>query len=319
MKVENRWESPEYLHQGHGFCPGCGFIVAFRHILKEMGADTILAVTAGCLGTNSGMLPASPIKVPAYNTPFASAAAAGTGIRAALTAQGNDHTQVLAIGGDGGTFDIGLQALSAAAERNEDFIYLCYDNEAYMNTGVQRSSATPFGALTTTTPKGDSATPFGALTTTTPKGDTKDRPKKNLAAIMEAHGIPYIATASAAYPEDLLAKIRTAKNIRGMRFLYILSPCPPGWGFSAELSIKLARMAVQAKIFPLYEIFDGERIVLNLEPPSVPLKDYIDTQGRFQYFSEEEIQKMQAEVDRNYEKFKTRVTQEKPAGQPGIV
>jgi pyruvate ferredoxin oxidoreductase beta subunit/2-oxoisovalerate ferredoxin oxidoreductase beta subunit len=291
MKVENRWESPEYLHQGHGFCPGCGFIVAFRHILKEMGADTILAVTAGCLGTNSGMFPSSPIKVPAYNTPFASAAAAGTGIRAALKAQGNDHTQVMAIGGDGGTFDIGLQALSAAAERNEDFIYLCYDNEAYMNTGVQRSSATP----------------FGALTTTTPKGDTKDKPKKNLAAIMEAHGIPYIATASAAYPEDLLAKIRTAKNIRGMRFLYILSPCPPGWGFSAELSIKLARMAVQSKIFPLYEVFDGERIVLNMEPPPIPLKDYIHTQGRFQYFSEEEIQTMQAEVDRNWKKFKARV------------
>jgi len=292
MKLENHWESPEYIHQGHGFCPGCGFIVAFRHILKEMGADTILAVTAGCLGTNSGMFPTSPINVPSYNTPFASAAAAGTGIRAALTAQGNDHTQVMAIGGDGGTFDIGLQALSAAAERNEDFIYLCYDNEAYMNTGVQRSSATP----------------LGALTTTTPKGDTKDRPKKNMAAIMEAHAIPYIATASAAYPDDLLAKIRTAKNIRGMRFLYILSPCPPGWGFSAELSIKLARMAVQTKLFPLYEIFDGERIVLNLEPPPIPLKDYIHTQERFQYFSEEEIQKMQAEVDRNWKKFKARVT-----------
>ena len=292
MKMENQWESPEYIDQGHGFCPGCGFVVAFRHILKEMGADTILAVTAGCLGTNSGMYPASPINVPAYNTPFASAAAAGTGIRAALRAQGNEHTQVMAIGGDGGTFDIGLQALSAAAERNEDFIYLCYDNEAYMNTGVQRSSATP----------------LGALTTTTPKGDTKDRPKKNMAAIMEAHGIPYIATASAAYPDDLLAKIRTAKNIRGMRFLYILSPCPPGWGFSAELSIKLARMAVQAKIFPLYEIFDGEKIVLNMEPPPIPLKDYIHTQDRFQYFSEEEIQKMQTEVDRHWKKFKARVT-----------
>jgi pyruvate/2-oxoacid:ferredoxin oxidoreductase beta subunit len=160
-----------------------------------------------------------------------------------------------------------------------------------MNTGVQRSSATP----------------FGALTTTTPKGDTKDRPKKNLTAIMEAHRIPYIATASAAYPDDLLAKIRTAKNIRGMRFLYILSPCPPGWGFSAELSIKLARMAVQAKIFPLYEVFDGEKIVLNMEPPPIPLKDYIHTQGRFQYSSDQEIQKMQAEVDRNWKRFKARV------------
>jgi pyruvate ferredoxin oxidoreductase beta subunit/2-oxoisovalerate ferredoxin oxidoreductase beta subunit len=290
--MEDRWESPEYLHQGHGFCPGCGFIVAFRHILKEMGEDTILAVTAGCLGTNSGMFPTSPIKVPAYNTPFASAAAAGTGIRAALNAQGNDHTQVMAIGGDGGTFDIGLQALSAAAERNEDFIYLCYDNEAYMNTGVQRSSATP----------------LGALTTTTPKGDTKDRPKKNLAAIMEAHRIPYIATASAAYPEDLLTKVRRAKNIRGLRFLYILAPCPPGWDFSAQLTIKLARLAVQARVFPLYEVIDGERLVLNVEPPHIPLKEYLRTQGRFQYFSDEEIQKMQKQVDRTWQEFKGRVT-----------
>jgi pyruvate ferredoxin oxidoreductase beta subunit/2-oxoisovalerate ferredoxin oxidoreductase beta subunit len=292
MSVEERWESREYLHQGHGFCPGCGFIVAFRHILKEMGEDTILAITAGCLGTNSGLFPTSPIKVPAYNTPFASAAAAGTGIRAALKAQGNDHTQVMAVGGDGGTFDIGLQALSAAAERNEDFIYLCYDNEAYMNTGVQRSSATP----------------FGALTTTTPKGDTKDRPKKNLVAIMEAHRIPYIATASAAYPEDLLSKVRRARDIRGTRFLYILSPCPPGWEFSAQMSIKLARLAVRAKVFPLYEVFDGKRIVLNLEPHSIPVKEYIRSQGRFKYVSDEEIEEMQREVEINWRELKARIT-----------
>ncbi len=290
MKMENLWESPEHLHQGHGFCPGCGFVIAFRHILKEMGEDTIVAITAGCLGTNSGVFPTSPIKVAAYNTPFATAGAAGTGIRAALNAQGNRTTQVLALGGDGGTFDIGLQALSAAAERNEDFIYICYDNEAYMNTGVQRSSATP----------------LGAATTTTPKGATKDQPKKNIAAIMAAHAIPYLATASAAYPEDLLAKVRKAKETKGMRFLYILSPCPPGWGHSAQISIKLARMAVQARVFPLYEVFDGGNPILNVEPDPIPLKEYIRLQGRFQYFSDDRIEEMQARVNRNWKEFTAR-------------
>lgn len=288
MKMENLWESPEYLHQGHGFCPGCGFVIAFRHILKEMGADTIVAITAGCFGTNSGVFPTSPVKVAAYNTPFATAGAAGTGIRAALNAQGNKTTQVLAVGGDGGTFDIGLQALSGAAERNEDFIYICYDNEAYMNTGVQRSSATP----------------IGAVTTTTPKGAVKDQPKKDIAAIMAAHAIPYLATASAAYPEDLLAKVRKAKETKGMRFLYILSPCPPGWGTSAQLSIKLARMAVQARVFPLYEIFNGGNPILNVEPDPIPVKEYIRLQGRFQYFADDRIEEMQARVNRNWKKFK---------------
>jgi len=287
------WDSKEYLHQGHGFCPGCGFVVAFRHILKEMGDDTILAITAGCLGTNSGLFPTSPIKLPTYNTPFASAAAAGTGIRAGLSAQGNTHTQVMAVGGDGGTFDIGLQALSAAAERNEDFIYLCYDNEAYMNTGVQRSSATP----------------LGAWTTTTPKGGTKDRPKKNLVAIMEAHSIPYLATASPAYPEDLLAKVCKAKEIRGMRFLYVLSPCPPGWGYSAQLSIKLARLAVQARLFPLYEVFEGRRLELNVDPDPVSLMEYLRMQDRFRYFSDEEIAEMQSVVERNWQELKARASE----------
>ena len=297
MKIDGLWESEEHLHQGHGFCPGCGVAVAFRHILKGMGKDTILAITAGCIGTNSGIFPTSPIRVPAYNTPFATAAAAGTGIRAGLTARGNDHTQVLAVGGDGGTFDIGLQALSAAAERNEDFIYLCYDNEAYMNTGVQRSSATP----------------YGAWTTTTPEGGAKDKPKKNLMAIMEAHGLPYLATATPAYPEDLLAKVRRAKEVRGLRFLYVLTPCPPGWGFSADRSIKLARMAVQAKVFPLYEVFNGRRLLLNVDPDPLPVGEYLRAQGRFRYFSDAQMAEMQTAVDRNWLELKARASIPKKA------
>ncbi len=159
-----------------------------------------------------------------------------------------------------------------------------------MNTGVQRSSATP----------------SGSWTTTTPKGDTKDTPKKDLTAIMIAHNIPYVATASPAYPEDLLAKVRKAKEIKGMRFFHVLSPCPPGWGFSAQLCIKMARLSVQARVFPLYEVFNGRKYVLDVEPDQMPLKEYIRMQGRFQYLSDEDIQEMQREVDRHWEELKDR-------------
>jgi len=282
-KIKEDWrESPEYLHPGHAFCAGCGFVIAFRHILKVLGADTSVAITAGCLGTNSGFYPASPIKVAGYNTPFASVAAAATGIRAALDARGNKSTQVLAVGGDGGTFDIGLQALSAAAERNEDIIYFCYDNEGYMNTGVQRSSATPPGAWTTTTPTG------------------KIERKKNLTAIMTAHRIPYLATATPAYPEDFLAKVRKARDMRGLRFLHVLCPCPPGWGSQPHLTLKLARLAVQSRIFPLYEIHDGGETIINIQPDKISLQEYLSAQSRFRTMSNEYLEQMQKEVDYNW-------------------
>ncbi|MBL7175850.1 MAG: pyruvate synthase subunit beta [Desulfobacteraceae bacterium] len=284
--IKDRWESSEYLHPGHAFCAGCGFVIAFRHILKVLGEDTIVSITAGCLGTNSGFYPTSPIKVAGYNTPFASVAAAATGIRAALDARGNTSTQVIAVGGDGGTYDIGLQALSAAAERNENFIYLCYDNEGYMNTGVQRSSATPPGAWTTTTPAG------------------KTKRKKNLPAIMMAHRIPYLATTTPAYPEDFLAKIHTAKDMRGLRFLQLLSPCPPGWGIPTESTLKLARLAVQSRVFPLYEVYDGEKIVISMEPVKISIKDYLSLQTRFRTLPDAGIEQMQEEVDFNWGRLK---------------
>ncbi|MBW2623944.1 MAG: pyruvate synthase subunit beta [Deltaproteobacteria bacterium] len=281
-------ESPEFLHPGHAFCAGCGFIIAFRHILKVLGKDTILSITAGCLGTNSGFFPNSPIKVAGYNTPFASVAAAATGIRAALDARNNTSTHVIAVAGDGGTYDIGFQALSAAAERNENFIYCCYDNEGYMNTGVQRSSATPPGAWTTTTPTG------------------KTGQKKNLPAIMMAHRIPYLATATPAYPEDFLSKVRKAAQVKGFRFLQVLSPCPPGWGIPSHDTLKFARLAVQTGVFPLYEIYDGKKIVINLEPEKVPIKDYLRVQTRFRFITDGEIEDMQQAVDYNWSELKAR-------------
>jgi pyruvate/2-oxoacid:ferredoxin oxidoreductase beta subunit len=290
------WHEPGLLDRGHAFCAGCGGVLALRHVLRALGEDTIAVITAGCVGTNSGIFPSSPIRVACYNTTFPSAASAASGVRAALAARGNCHTQVLAVGGDGGTFDIGLQALSAAAERNEDFVFMCYDNEAYMNTGIQRSSATP----------------QGAWTTTTPLGDLKDQPKKNLTRIIAAHGIPYVATASVGYPEDLIAKARRAAGLKGLRFLHVLSPCPPGWGFSPQYTIRLARLAVQTRIFPLFEVFNGERTVLSLNPEPVPIVEYLSMQSRFQYMSAEDIQQVQRAVDRAWQRLTGEVERSAP-------
>jgi pyruvate/2-oxoacid:ferredoxin oxidoreductase beta subunit len=282
----------EFLDSGHGACPGCAMPVILRHVFHLLGKDTVAVVTAGCFGTISGIWPNSPIKLAAYNTPFASAAAAASGIRASLDMQGKPHTQVLAVAGDGGTFDIGIQALSGAAERNDDFIYVCYDNEAYMNTGIQRSSATP----------------WGAWTTTTPPANLKNQPKKDIVQILAAHRIPYAATASIAYPEDFSAKINKAKSIRGLKFIYAFSPCPVGWRFPSEQTIRLARLAVQTKLFPLYEVENGDRYILNLEPEGLPVGDYLKPQGRFAYLREGDLERIQENVDREWKRLMARMT-----------
>jgi pyruvate/2-oxoacid:ferredoxin oxidoreductase beta subunit len=187
-------------------------------------------------------------------------------VKAAKRLQGKDTT-VVAWAGDGGTFDIGLQALSGAAERNEDILFVCYDNEAYMNTGIQRSSATP----------------QGAWTTTTPEERPEPRPKKDIMGILAAHRIPYAATATAAYPEDLIAKVRAAVAMRGgMRFLHVLAACPPGWRMDADRAIEAMRRAVQSRVFPLYEVRDGRRYTITHWPEEHrPVEEYLSLQGRF--------------------------------------
>lgn len=281
----------EYLHSGHGGCPGCGMPIVMRHAFQVLGERTIAVITAGCFGTISGGFPASPIKLATYNTPFASTGAAASGVRAALDIKGDTQTTVLAVAGDGGTFDIGIQALSAAAERNDDFIYLCYDNEAYMNTGIQRSSATP----------------WGAWTTTTPASNLKSQPKKDIVQIMVAHRVPYVATVSIAYPEDFIRKIKKAKETRGFKFIYAFSPCPVGWRFSSELTIRIARLAVQTKIFPLYEVEEGERYILNEDPEGVPVDGYLKLQGRFGYLREGDMERIQENVNREWKRLMSRV------------
>jgi pyruvate/2-oxoacid:ferredoxin oxidoreductase beta subunit len=275
----------ELLDSGHLACPGCGASLAMRMVLKELGDRTIVVLPACCWSIIAGPYPQSSLHVPLYHTAFETAGAVASGVRAGLDVRGDTDTLVMAWAGDGGTFDIGLQALSGAAERNENFLYVTYDNEAYMNTGIQRSSATP----------------WGAWTTTTPADHPQSTKKKDILSIIAAHRVPYAATASTAYPEDLLLKVRKARSLTGTRFLHILSPCPPGWKYSDERTVELARMAVQSRIFPLMEVDDGVRWRFTLDSPGDPVEPYIRAQGRFRHLTADDIDRIQGEVDARYE------------------
>jgi pyruvate ferredoxin oxidoreductase beta subunit/2-oxoisovalerate ferredoxin oxidoreductase beta subunit len=261
----------EIAASGHLGCGGCGATLSMRLVLKALGRKTVLVVPACCWSVIDGPAPYSCAGVPLMHTPFATAAAAASGVRAALDLKGETDTTVVAWAGDGGTFDIGIQALSAAAERNENIIYVCYDNEAYMNTGVQRSSATP----------------FGAWTTTTPAKRPKEQSKKDILGILAAHGIPYAATATVAYPDDFLAKFEKAREIRGTRFMHLLSPCPPGWKIPSERAIEYARLAVASHVFPLVEVEDGREWRITVDPPAQPLETYLNGQGRFRQIADD--------------------------------
>lgn len=278
----------EFMSPGHLACQGCGASLAMRLALKGLGQRTIVCIPACCWAVIDGPFPHSSLDIPIYHCAFETAASSASGVRAGLEMVGDTETTVLAWAGDGGTFDIGLQSLSGAAERNDDIIYTCYDNEAYMNTGIQRSSATPVGAWTTTTPV---------------KHYKKER-KKDIIGIMAAHGVPYIATASVAYPEDMVKKFKKAREIKGTRFIHVLAPCPAGWKSRPEDSIKLARLAVQTGYFPLFEIENGEKWTLNLKVKErKPIAEYLKLQGRFRHLKEEEIAMIQKEVDERWAKI----------------
>ena len=272
----------EFLYPGHLACQGCGSTIAIRYVLKALGKNTVVVIPACCWSIIAGLFPSSCLGVPLVHTAFETAAVAATGVRAALDIQGKEGVNVLAWAGDGGTFDIGFQALSGAAERNEDILYCCYDNEAYMNTGIQRSSATP----------------VGAWTTTTPKGGLEDRPKKDIVRIMAAHNIPYAATANVAFPDDLYRKAKKAASIKGMKFIHILSPCPTGWRIPSSESVEVARLATLSNLFPLYEVENGSKVIVNYFPPKkVPVAQYLESQGRFHLVSDEQKKQIQRNVD----------------------
>lgn len=278
----------ELMSCGHLACQGCGATMAMRYMLKALGKKTVLCIPACCWAVIDGAYPHSSLDVPIYHCAFEAAAATASGVKAGLDMVGETDVTVVAWAGDGGTFDIGLQALSGTAERNDDVIYVCYDNEAYMNTGIQRSSATP----------------YGAWTTTTPVKHFKSRPKKDIIGIMAAHRIPYIATACISHPEDFYKKMVKAKDIKGTRFFHVFAPCPTGWKSRPEDSVKLGRMAVQNGLFPLYEITNGEDWKLSIKmKDKKPIADYIRLQGRFRHLGETELQAMQDEVDRKWNKL----------------
>ena len=276
---------------GHTACGGCASVLALRHTLEVLGRDTILILPASCTSVYVGQGDRTALNIPCTVAAFETGGSMASGIRAGLLAQGLDHVQVLSWVGDGGTFDIGLQSLSGAAERNDDIIYVCYDNEAYMNTGVQRSSATP----------------RGCWTTTTPLDSTKRENKKNILEIMAAHRIPYIATATVGFLDDLRQKVARARDIRGMRFFHILAPCPIGWRIPTSRTIRISSMSVETGLFQLLEIHDGLDWNLTYEPENLkPLKDYLAPQGRFKHLNEDQISAAQDEVFKSWERIKAR-------------
>lgn len=280
----------EVMGRGHLACPGCGLMIAFRWALKVLGRETYIAAPACCFAVCDGPFPYSSSGVPLLHCAFETAAISAAGIRAGLDAVGRSGATVVAWAGDGGTFDIGLQALSGAAERNDDIIYVCYDNEAYMNTGIQRSSATP----------------LGTWTTTTPVEAPKEQPKKNLGEIMAAHRIPYFATLSLAYPEDFFAKFERAKREKGFRMLHIYAPCPTGWRSEEQTAILLSRLAVETRIFPLYEVEGGVRYRITVDPPSAPLTEYLKHQKRFRHFDGEAVASLQNNIDLEWIRLRKR-------------
>ncbi len=280
-------EEQQVFSSGHSACPGCSEALAIRFILNTLGADTIAVVPPSCIAIISGPQPLSSMRIPVYQTTLEASAASAAGIKRALVSKGNDHTSVVAIAGDGGTYDIGFQALSSAAERNEDIIYICLDNEGYMNTGSQKSSATPSLAYTTSTPAG------------------KLTPKKNIAEIMAAHNIPYMATATTGYPDDLARKVARARDLKGgLRFIVVLAPCLDGWGLPDNAGPKTSRLAVESGVFPLYEVENGDRYTLNYGPKGIPVSDYTSVQKRYRHLSAQDVGLLQNEVDRNWERLK---------------
>lgn len=275
---------------GDAACPGCPIPIAWKVLSAVFGEKMVLVIPASCSSVVVGTYPYHSLKTSIIHVPFASAAAVASGVAEALEKRGLSDIQVIAWAGDGGTADIGMASLSGAAERNSNIIYIMYDNEAYMNTGIQRSSSTPMGAWTTTTPI---------------KG--KLEPKKDVAKIMIAHGVPYVATASIAYPHDLYSKLQKAREVKGFRYIQIHAPCPIGWRFDPRYTVRVARLAVETGLWVLYEYYNGRLVISSpsrafMDPSKrKPIEEYLKLQGRFKGVSGEVVEEIKRYVEANWE------------------
>jgi len=290
----------ELLSSGHRACQGCGSALIIRLALKALGKDTVVCVPAGCWSGVGSMYPDTAWQVPWMQTLFENSSVVAAGIEAGyriLMEKGRIPERKInsvVIAGDGATNDIGVAALSGVLERGDNIVYICLDNQAYMNTGIQRSSATPYGASTTTSPVGK----VTAGQTTWPK---------DITAIVAAHDIPYVATASPSYPFDLMNKVKKGAEVKGPAYIHVLSVCPTGWRLPTELTIEIGRLAVETGVFPLYEVENGH-YKLNVDRPKLrPVEEYLKPQGRFRHLSPEQMEKIQEKVNKKYAELKAKV------------
>jgi pyruvate ferredoxin oxidoreductase beta subunit len=279
------------LFYGHKACAGCGGSLAVRLALKVLGERTYAVLPAGCMSAVGFIYPQMCFTNNALISTFAGTASMMSGVAAGARALGVKDFHVVGFAGDGGTADIGIQALSGAIDRNENFIYICYDNEAYMNTGVQKSSLTPFGSKTTTTPAGENIP--GALTQ-----------KKNMFEIVAAHGISYAATASVGYPQDFINKVNKAKQVTGTSYIHVYAPCPTGWGTPTDTTIEISREVVDCGLWYLAEFEDGD-FKLNRNPKEFSsVEEYLKKQGRFKHLSSKEIEAVIKNRDKKWEQIR---------------
>ncbi|MCR5708770.1 MAG: pyruvate synthase subunit beta [Ruminococcus sp.] len=280
--------SREEFFYGHKACAGCGGSLAVRAALKVLGQNAVSVLPAGCMSAVGFNFPQLCFSNNSIISTFAGTASMLTGVEAGLRAKGYKDFTAVGFAGDGGTADIGIQALSGAIDRNDNIIYICYDNEAYMNTGIQKSGLTPFGAKTTTTPAG--ANIHGNI-----------RPKKNMFEIAAAHDIPYAATASVGYIADFIAKVQKASQIKGTKYIHVIAPCPTGWGIAPDETVNIAREVVDCGLWYLAEYENGE-FTLNHKPKEfTDVESYLKKQGRFKHLSDEDIRIINESRDRKWE------------------
>jgi pyruvate ferredoxin oxidoreductase beta subunit len=280
----------ELLAPGHKSCAGCGPAIAMRMILRATGENVVISQATSCMEVTSTAYPETSWRVPWVHTLFENACAVAAGAREGLNKRGKENVKVIAIAGDGGMVDIGFRSLSGALERGHDVLYICYDNEAYMNTGVQRSGATPFGASTTTSPCGH-------------ESQGKGEWKKNVPFIAAAHGAKYVATASIGFPEDLEKKIKKALSVKGPKYLHIHCPCPIGWRFDTSQTVRYAKAAVETGLWALYEIDEGNFKISYKPKEFKPVNDYLEGQGRFKHLNKENIGKIQGQIGKTWEEL----------------